>query len=450
MDNKETFTFDELTGLFTRKSLHQYLSRYDNDDQILDLTIIAVELSRFGVVNNSVGTTVGDKIIAMLAKRLIQTFPQAIATGRLHGDHFALVFSQRGRVEEELETLFDFAQRPMAIHGEVIVLSVRVGIALGSSNFSTAIDLIHGAELALHTSKSKLSKISYFAPSMVDSSRSIHRLENDLRLSLVTNATELHSAICNAEFELMYQPIVSSCQANVHAFEALIRWHHPKRGTISPSEFIPIAEKISVMSVLGDWIIRKACKDAVTWLANSDGSLPSVSINVSPAQFQEADILMASLASAIEESGIQPQRVKLEITESARISSQMQGHLQAIKRMGCKLSMDDFGTGYSTIAQLSSLPLDYIKIDRSIMRDLDHRNTAICERATRLIKAVFSLVQSLELISIVEGIESPESLNAVTGLGADLIQGFVYSEALAEPKVNEFIQHFRGIDDGKI
>ncbi len=434
---------DQLTGLLTRASLKEFLSVYETPSELQRISILAVELSRFGVVNDSVGTTIGDKIISNTAKRLAKVFPHAKAISRLHGDHFGLIFEDCENIEEEVTRLLDFSQRPLAIRGEVIVLSVRIGVADNHLAAETTDELVHAAEVALHYTKNKSAQVSYFDSSMTNAARSIHQLENDLRVSLVTNAAELHQAINNAEFELRYQPIVESKTGKVHAFEALVRWNHPKRGIVSPALFIPMAEQIHVMTVLGSWIIRRACADAMTWESNKDGSEPAVSINVSPIQFLEAEILISTVKTAIEETGIDPQRVKIEITESADFAPSMKEHLEELRALGCKISLDDFGTGFSSIAQLVELPVDYVKIDRSLVKDLGHDDPEIASQAVRLAKSVLGLGDSLELTSIVEGIETEAGVKAVQELGGDLIQGYVFSKPLVADDVNNFIENTR-------
>lgn len=430
---------DELTGFLTRVSLMAFLSKYESPSELRRISILAVELSRFGIVNDSVGANVGDKIIATTAKRLAKLFPHAEAIARLHGDNFGLVFLDVGDIEEEVQRLLDFSQRPLAIRGEVIVLSVRIGVADQRHEVHKSSDLVHAAEVALHQTKSRAPKVAFFDDTMIDTAQTAHQLENDLRVSLVTNAVELHRAIANAEFELRYQPIVHASTGAVHAFEALLRWHHPKRGIVSPALFIPMAEQIHVMPVLGSWIIRRACADAVGWESNPDGSKPAVSINVSPTQFIEAKMLLSAVRTAIEETGIDPKRVKLEITETADFAASMRGSLDDLRALGCKIALDDFGTGYSSIAQLVDLPVDFVKVDRSLVKDLDNPAPEAARKATRLAKSILSLAESLELTPIVEGIESETGVKRIQALGGDLIQGYVYSKPLVGKDVNDFL-----------
>ena len=432
---------EELTGFLTRKSFEARLAELQEESDAKNIALIAVQISRFGVVNDSVGSGTGDKIIATTAKRLSKLFPHAVAIGRLHGDHFGILFDDPSLIADEVERLLDFAQRPLALRGEVIVLSIRIGVAESANIDDPRGELVHAAEVALHHAKSSKAKVAYFDGLMIDKARSVHQLENDLRVSLVTNAAELHQAISNSEFELYYQPIVSCVTHHIHAFEALLRWHHPTRGLVSPALFIPMAEQIHVMSVLGSWIVRKACADAVTWPANSSGMLPSVSVNVSPTQFYEPEVFFRALQQAISESGIEPSRVKIEVTESADFAPTMRSYLEKIRTLGCTVALDDFGTGFSSIAQLVDLPLDYVKIDRSLVVDLESEDLVLAKRAEKIAISVLRLADSLELEAIVEGIETYMGVNKIRDLGADLIQGFAYSKPVPLNEINNLFDY---------
>lgn len=433
-----TSSTDDLTGLLDRISVVDQLKLTKSNSEQL---VMAVEISRFGNVNSSMGTELGDKVISMIAKRLGKTFPNASAIARTNGDHFVLVFEKLPNHPEEIARLQDFTQRPLIIRGEVIVLSIRVGVArridIDSSN-STG--LLHAAETALHSAKKSSSKVCYYTRALELEAIKSHRLENDLRVSLVTNAAELHRAISNSEFELVYQPVIGTWSNKVHAFEALLRWNHPVHGVVSPAVFIPLAEQISIMDILGTWVIRKACSDAVSWPQNSDGSLPSVSINVSPTQFIEPGILIHAVHMAIEETGIEPTRINLEITESAAFSDRMSETLHKIRSLGCTIALDDFGTGYSSLTQLHTLPLDYIKIDRSFIRNLCSENPVEDKRCEKLTRGILVLADTLSLIPIVEGIETECQLTRIRQLGANLIQGFIYSKPLKLSELPDFIK----------
>ena len=242
----DTLDRDSLTGFLTRPAAHQLVKEIETHQGVAAISLLSVEISRFGSVNSGLGSSHGDKIISLVAKRLKKMFPHAVGIARMHGDHFCLIFTGADEVESAIADILDFAQRPLAVRGEVIVLSVRVGVADHKCGLETGAELMHASEVALHHSKSERAKVAYFDAAMVADAKAMHNLENDLRVSLITNGSELHRAINNSEFRLVYQPIVSAKTGTVHAFEALLRWHHPTRGIVSPALFIPLAEQITV------------------------------------------------------------------------------------------------------------------------------------------------------------------------------------------------------------
>lgn len=432
---------DQLTGFLTRQSLNVILEAEAIRDGISDLVILAVEMSRFGLFNVSVGPATADRIIATIARRMGRLFPNATAIARLHGDHFGVVFSQSQDVDGHVRRLLDFAGRPLAIDGEVTVLSIRVGVATGKMGLETPQQLLQAAEVALHQSKTQMAKVTYFETDMLETARSKQALENDLRVSLVTNSLDLHRALANNEFELNYQPIVKSLTGQVYAFEALLRWHHPRRGLVSPSVFIPMAEQIHVMNVLGTWVLRRAMTEAMTWMPNPDGSLPNVSINLSTVQFDEHDVLVQAVRTALAESGLPAERLNLEITESAQFSPVVRPHLDRLRALGCTITLDNFGTGYASISELVCLPIQYVKIDRSLVCDIAGVDDVRADRARKIILAILRLADSLRIEAIVAGIETSEEIPVVQGLGADLIQGFIYSRPMPAVSVNAYLQN---------
>ncbi len=433
---------DELTGLASRVALEAFLARRDTDPQGGPIGLIAIEMSRFGSVTDSVGAELGNKIIAMVARRLQKVFAHAAVVARTHGDHFCLVFDSGVDLDEQSKLLQDFTQRPLALRGEVIVLSVRLGIAVQGRSIGPAGRLLHAAEVALHRAKREKVRRCVYRSDLESEAQAAHQLENDLRVSMVTKHEELHRAISNDEFRLLYQPIVDASNGRVHALEALIRWHHPQRGIISPADFIPIAEQIQVMDVLGNWIMRRACMDAMSFPANADGTRPGISINVSPTQFIEDGILLATVKQSLHESAIEPVRVKLEITESTAFGVHWRSIIEQCRSLGCKIALDDFGTGYSSLTQLNAIPLDYLKLDRSFIMHIGGGDAVQDHRSDRMTRAVLSIARSFELTPVVEGVETDIQRDRLLGHGAILMQGYLFARPLALQAACEFITHF--------
>lgn len=420
---------DRLTGLATRVALEVYLAKIQANQELGRVAVASVELSRFGNVNDSLGSELANRIIATTAKRLIKIFADAALIARTHGDHFCLVFVGDVDMSYIISRLQDFTQCPLALKGEVIVMSVRVGYA-GASDSSSASSLLGQAEAALHKAKRTKVQALQYSAEITDEARSVQTLENDLSVSLVTRHVELHRALNNDEFKLLYQPIVDAVSGNVECFEALVRWVHPKRGFVSPSEFIPMAEQIQVIDVLSNWIMRKAMLDAKSFSSNPDGSQSSVSINLSPIQFIHPEVLIGTVEQALDESGLSPSLVKLEVTESAAFVDSMPHTLARLRDIGVSIALDDFGTGYSSLTQLTSLPVNFVKLDRSFISDIGGDDPLADDKAGKLTRAVFSLAEAYDLSTIVEGVETGAQLERLLGYGARLIQGFYFSRPL--------------------
>jgi len=430
---------DTLTNLPNRPFGCQLVENLLVKNNLKVVQVIVLEISRFGQISDSVGNALADRILAMAAKRLSSVFTNALCIYRTHGDHFCLVFSGGVNLAVEIERLQDFAQRPFAISGNVIVLSVRIGFATAEIKNQSFLDTMHAAEAALHYANNNALKVCMFEPYMLENAKKSHQVANDLRCSLVTNSHELFNAIASEEFYLVYQPIISRKQNRVVGFEALLRWNHPIRGVVMPGEFIQIAEEIGVMDVLGAWVLRKACLDIVKLQKDAQRPDIMVNINVSPVQFLDSNMLINALEAAINESGISPALINIEITESSEFINSMPSMLQKVKRLGCKVAIDDFGTGYSSIVKLTTLPLHLLKVDRSFVFELDSQDPIKSEQALLIARCVYGLAQALGLDVITEGVETAEQLAIVTKLGADLIQGFYFAKAMLEIEMLNYL-----------
>ena len=319
------------------------------------------------------------------------------------------------------------------------MLSVNIGVADQRNQLDYVSEMIHAAEVALHNAMSSRVKVAYFDSEMKFEAQASHQLENALRVSLTKQATEIHRAIHSQEFFLVFQPIMNTKDGYPSAFEALLRWQHPDKGIISPAVFIPIAEQIGVMELLGRWVLRRACKAAVDWPNNSKFRRPKISVNISPMQLRNREAIVETVRSALEESGLEPERLKLEITESQEISHEMIETVQALKRLGCWVAIDDFGTGYSSLMELNSFPVDYVKLDRSFIKEIGGPDEKKERQALNMIRAVVSLVDVFNLIPIVEGVETLYQLTTCTDAGINLVQGFYFSKPLEEKAVHAFL-----------
>lgn len=428
---------DPLTDLPNRHALLEFLAQRQNTDSAI--AAISLKISRFGRVNNSFGTALGDKVISMTAKRLVKLFPDALQICRTHGDHFCLVFRSSSAVDSVLEQLEEFTQRPLAIKGEVIVLAIRTGVAIQSADTPNPAALLHASEVALQQAEHAGLKSAQFRPDMAVKSREAHHLENDLRVAMANRNFDLHRALSNEEFLLVYQPIIDLETGNAIAMEALIRWQHPTKGLIPPSHFILMAERAELMDLLGMWILRRAILTCATWPLNTDGKRVGVSINVSPVQLGQPKLVINAIRQALDDTGLDPSLVKIEITETSAMADNLCAALEDIRLIGCKIALDDFGTGYSSLTQLDRLPLDLIKLDRSFITNLDSKDAGAYQRSHRMTSAVLSIAEAFSLETIIEGIETPSQLSQVKKLGARFVQGYLFSRPLEEQSVDSFI-----------
>jgi EAL domain-containing protein (putative c-di-GMP-specific phosphodiesterase class I) len=335
---------------------------------------------------------------------------------RLGGDEFVIVREHPTSEADAVSVAAAIASRfgrMFVLDGRELTVTASVGIALGEAEVNGADDLLQNADVAMYRAKSEgRGRYTVFDPAMHIDALSRLEMEGDLR-----------RAVANGELHVHYQPIVSMKSGLISEFEALVRWRHPKRGMVSPGEFIPVAEETGLILTIGQWVLEQACRQMVAWHAEFPSDPPvRLSVNLSPRQFQQP-ILVDEVGRAIREAGLPPACLKLEITEGvimrdveATIST-----LNRLKAIGIKLAIDDFGTGYSSLAYLKRLPLDVLKIDQSFVAGVgeDSDDTAI-------VRAIVSLAKSLELEVTGEGIETPKQAALLAGLGCDLGQGYYY------------------------
>jgi predicted signal transduction protein with EAL and GGDEF domain len=309
-------------------------------------------------------------------------------------------------------------------NGQQVNLGVSVGIAISTTDAHDAEGLLKKAELALFRAKGDgRGTFRFFEAEMDARAQARRALEVDLRRAMAKN-----------QLELFYQPQVDTRTNRMVGFEALLRWQHPTQGLISPAEFIPLAEDTGIITGLGEWALRQACADAMTWPSDI-----KLAVNVSPAQFRNRD-LATRVAAILNETGLPPERLELEITESLllRDVEATLMTLQDLKALGVRISMDDFGTGYSSLGNLRSFPFDKIKIDRSFVKDLG-RNAD----STAIVRAVLGLGRSLGIATCAEGVESEEQLARLRNEGCREVQGFLYGGARPAAEIAQWFRRER-------
>jgi diguanylate cyclase (GGDEF)-like protein len=404
---------DGLTNLpnrtLFREELERALHLAKPGDQ---LAVLCLDLDHFKKINDSLGHPIGDALLREVAERLRGCISKMDTVARLGGDEFAIVqfcnscdasvsSALAGRIVETLADPFD-------IHGHQLVIGVSIGISLAPQDGENPDDLLKNADLALYRAKADgRGTYRYFEAGMDARAQARRMLELDLRMALQRQ-----------EFAIHYQPIRDLASEEIVVCEALVRWNHPLRGLMGPNQFIPLAEETSLIIPLGDWVLRRACKDAAAW------SKTCVAVNLSPVQFKNPN-LVASVKQALEESGLPAHRLELEITETALLqnSEMTRAVLHELRSFGVKISLDDFGTGYSSLSYLRSFPFDKIKIDRSFVNELSTSQDSLA-----IIRAVTGLGKSLGIVTTAEGVETDSQLDLLIREGCTQVQGYLISK----------------------
>jgi diguanylate cyclase (GGDEF)-like protein/PAS domain S-box-containing protein len=404
---------DALTGLPNRVMFNERLAA-DLAKVAADgerLAVHCLDLDHFKSVNDTLGHPVGDLLLRQVAERLSSCLRKSDMVARLGGDEFAVVQTPIIDPDEASKLagrLIEVLSQPFALDGHDVVIGASIGIALAPDDGDGADALLRNADMALYRAKSEGRGTShFFEPEMDRRLQARRTLEVDLR-----------KAFASGEFELYYQPLVNVRSGQVCGFEALIRWHHPERGMISPAEFIPLAEEIGLIVPIGDWVLRQACRQAATWPGDIH-----VAVNLSPVQFRSRGVVRAVL-TALGHSGLAPHRLELEITESVLLGETDANiaTLHQLRGLGVKIAMDDFGTGYSSLSYLRSFPFDKIKIDRSFVHEMVERPDCIA-----IVRAVAGLGASLGIATTAEGVETVEQLDRIRAEGCTEVQGYLFS-----------------------
>ncbi len=415
---------DPLTGLANRSRLHerlnQTLQRLGPGER---LAVFLIDLDNFKMVNDLLGHPIGDRLLQIVARRLEGCVRSKDVIARLGGDEFAVisVHSADGPSADEMAVrLLGALDRPFEIDGHQVDVTASLGISQGERD-SDVVALLRTADLALYTAKAE--------------GRGVHRaFTPEMELKLQTRRAleaDLRQTFSEGGFELYYQPIECARSGRIVSCEALLRWPHPRRGMVPPSEFVPVAEEMGLIVELGEWVLREACREAASW-----PDPIRVAINISPSQFRTGH-LCADVESALLQSGLDPRRLDLEITESSLMqnSEQIRGQLHALRALGATIAMDDFGTGYSSLSYLRSFPLDKLKIDRSFVADLGERQDAVA-----IIGAIKQLADSLHISVVAEGVETEAQLVELRAVEIGELQGFLLNRPMPAEDLRSLLQ----------
>jgi diguanylate cyclase (GGDEF)-like protein/PAS domain S-box-containing protein len=417
----EQANFDPLTGLPNRKMLRDRIvvdvaNALKSDSS---LALLYINLDRFKVINDLLSHEAGDLLIYQASQRLNKIIRNTDMLARLGGDEFAISINELNStnvVERIAQKVLDTLSLPFSINNEELFITASIGIAICPDDAKNASALIQNADHALFSAKRKgRGRYQYFIPSMQEKAMARSILERDLR-----------AAIEHEQFELYYQPIVELSSGKTFKAEALIRWHHPSRGLVSPAEFIPIAEDSGLITHIGDWVFRDAARQAAVWQNQYDTSF-SISINTSPFQFHDPTHDVLSWLQFMEQLGLSARSVVIEITESMMIepSDEIQQKMRLFREAGVQIALDDFGTGYSSLSYLKNFDVDFIKIDQSFVRGLTPHSDdkVLCE-------AIIMIAHKLGMQVIAEGIETEEEYKLLTKAGCDYGQGFYFDKPM--------------------
>jgi diguanylate cyclase (GGDEF)-like protein len=436
---------DPLTGLCSRAALHRVLTSALADARPGGTlpALLALDLDRFQAINDSTSIATGDGVLSRVARRIQGAVPQGATVARISGDEFAVLLPDGDQGGAVAAKLLDLIARPYAVNGHAMTLSVSIGLAQAHGCDQGADGLLQAANIALHRAEADgKNRWCLFEPWMQERASTRQALEMDLRAALAVNKAELRKALPVEQFEVHYQPQVAANSQRLLGFEALVRWRHPVRGMVGPDQFIPLAEEIGLIGLLGDWVLRTACKTAAAWPTPRSGKPYQVAVNVSPVQLRERRALVASIADALSSSGLAPERLEIEITESALIGDALDT-LQSIKALGVSLSLDDFGTGYSSLSQLAHYPFDRLKIDRSFVRELptgEEANPANAPHARWMLQAIASLGTGLGMSTVAEGVETQAQAEMVREAGVTVVQGYLIARPTPEAELPSLMQ----------
>ena len=421
---------DTLTGLSNRRHFNQVLQQ-TLDAATLDArhAILLIDLDRFSAINDSFGHPVGDALLGLVAQRLRRETRDEDLVVRLGGDEFAILIHDGTHADALAARIVDTLSRPFLAAGQIATTGASLGVVRFPEHGTTPDDLMRHAELALYEAKNTGRQTwREFAPAMAAQVRSRRTFETDLRRALALG-----------EFSLAYQPQLNVRTQTLTGFEALLRWNHPTRGSLPPGVFIPVAEDIGCIAALGEWVLQAACKEASRWPARL-----SVAVNVSVRQFENSPRLFDAVRTALQTSGLAPERLELEITESVRLArdADVLETLNRLRASGVRIAMDNFGTGYSSLKQLLLFPFDKIKTDRTFIASPGIAGLGPDTGAAALIRAISALGSGPGMTTAVEGVSSAEQAALVTAIGCTDIQGYLIGQPIPPSAIDAVLRQY--------
>ena len=411
--------FDALTGLPNRNMFHDRLAQAltKSSRTGLPLALLLIDLDEFKEVNDTLGHDVGDKLLQEAAKRIMSCVRESDTVARLGGDEFMIILSElhdRNKIDDIAGNIIDRLSEACIVRNEVIHTSGSIGITIYPADAKDIDSLVKNADQAMYAAKQKgRNCFSYFTQSLQEEAQRRLRISNDLRKALPA-----------AQFEVYFQPIMDLSSNRITKAEALIRWQHPVRGMVNPLDFIAIAENTGLIHPVGDWVVRQSAESVKRWSSLLDHDF-QVSVNISPVQFKlETKLFTKKWQKWLHEPGLNGHNIIIEITEGLLLNAddEVTDKLLWLRDSGIQVAIDDFGTGYSSLAYLKKFDIDYLKIDRSFVHNLeiDDNNIALSE-------AIIMMAHKLGLQVIAEGVETAHQKQMLVDAGCDYAQGFLYS-----------------------
>ncbi|MBV1707717.1 MAG: EAL domain-containing protein [Hyphomicrobiales bacterium] len=414
--------YDGLTGLANRILFQDALNHALNEvGPSRQAAVLSIDLDHFKAVNDTLGHPTGDALLKVVARRISSCVKSRDVVARMGGDEFAILLTQaesQQEVSEIASRILHKLSQNVNVERHEVLCGASVGALMISHGDESAEVILKKVDLALYAAKNGgRNRISFYEAGMDEIAQARRLIEFDLRLALQRDELSLH-----------YQPLVDVASGVTVAYEALLRWVHPTRGLIMPTEFVTIAEETGLIVPLGEWVIRKAIAEAATWPEHV-----SISVNLSPNQMRSPN-LISTITAALASSGMSPSRLEMEVTETI-LMSDSEIHLatlRKIKALGVKIALDDFGTGYSSLNYLRTFPFDKIKIDRCFIQDIGERDD--CQA---IVRSVIDLASRLGMVTTAEGVETAEQLAQLRTNGCDQAQGFLFSKALPPAELTD-------------
>ncbi|MGI8654969.1 MAG: putative bifunctional diguanylate cyclase/phosphodiesterase [Pyrinomonadaceae bacterium] len=436
-ESKEKFRHaafhDALTGLPNRVLLTDHLKlaierARRREDHLF--AVLFLDLDRFKNINDSLGHNIGDQLLIAIARRVENCLRPMDTVARLGGDEFAILLDGLENSEAAVhiaERIQESLTQPYNLSGHEVYTSTSIGITLSTTNYEHPENLLRDADTAMYRAKENgKARYELFDTVMHARAVALLKLENDLR-----------RAVERQEFEVYYQPIIRLETSEISGFEALLRWNHPERGFVSPTEFIPLAEETGLITEIGQWVLRKACEQMQEWQWLVPATRPlTVAVNLSSKQFKQSDII-EQIKKTLRETNCDPRSLKLEITESAvmenaEAATQM---LTQLRDLGVQLSIDDFGTGYSSLSYLHRFPVTTLKIDRSFIGRM-----GAGDENSEIVRTIMTLAGNLGMDVVAEGVETEEQLTQLTALKCEYGQGYLFSKPVDAAAAQELLR----------